>query len=479
MSTLSKNSFYNIIYTLLNFVFPLISSVYVARVLSAEGIGQVVFAQSVASYFVTSATLGLPNHGLREIAQNRDNAEQINRLFTELLLVNTGSTTISLIVYIAVLCSVSQFYQDISLFTACGSVILLNYFNFDWFYQGREEYGYIVVRNIVVKVVALLMLFFFVHDKNDYIIYAWIVSFSTGGNYLLNVVRLRKCVKLCWSNIDTKKHLKPVIIIGASVVISSIYARIDTTMLGFFSTDVETGYYSYAHKTVEIFIMLGTAITTVFMPRLSNAYKNDMKQFYVILNHGIDIITFLAFPLAVGTYLLAPQIIEVLYGEAFSAAAVIVRVFAVLIIIKCFGNLLCYQLVLCTGNEKERLPATIVASLLNVGLNFCWIPMFGAVGAAIASVISEVAVNVYQIIKMRKVVHIEISLKKLFQAVIGSIVMGMTVYAVSILQLPVVTECVAAVTVGILVYVACNFMWKNELVTECVKRVNKSCRHRM
>ena len=63
MKSLAKNSLFNAFYQLLNIVFPLISSVYVARTLMPEGVGRVAYAQNVASYFVTAAALGIPMVG--------------------------------------------------------------------------------------------------------------------------------------------------------------------------------------------------------------------------------------------------------------------------------------------------------------------------------------------------------------------------------------------------------------------------------
>lgn len=85
MKSLAKNSIYNIIYQTISLVFPLITSVYISRILLEDGVGKVAYAQNVASYFLSFAALGFPAYGIREIAKVRDNQIEKNKAFTEML----------------------------------------------------------------------------------------------------------------------------------------------------------------------------------------------------------------------------------------------------------------------------------------------------------------------------------------------------------------------------------------------------------
>ena len=65
MRSLAKNSLYNILYQTTGLIFPLISSIYVSRILMEDGIGKVAYAQNIASYFASAAALGFPAYGIR------------------------------------------------------------------------------------------------------------------------------------------------------------------------------------------------------------------------------------------------------------------------------------------------------------------------------------------------------------------------------------------------------------------------------
>ena len=75
--SIAKNSIFYFIYNALNMLFPFISSMYVARILTPASIGDVAIAQNIVSYFAVLAFLGLPTYGLREIAKARNNNEEL------------------------------------------------------------------------------------------------------------------------------------------------------------------------------------------------------------------------------------------------------------------------------------------------------------------------------------------------------------------------------------------------------------------
>ena len=132
--SLVKNSIFSVAYKLINVLFPLITAIYTARVLTATGVGKVAYAQNIVMYFATIAALGIPNYGTREMAKLRNNSQKMNVMFSELLLINTISTTVCLIVYVSLIFSISLFHTNIYLYTAAGLAIAFNYLNVDWVY---------------------------------------------------------------------------------------------------------------------------------------------------------------------------------------------------------------------------------------------------------------------------------------------------------------------------------------------------------
>ena len=465
-------------YTVANILFPFVTSIYVSRILLPVGVGKVASAQNIASYFVTLAALGLPSYGVREFAKVRDNKAERDKLFTELLLLNIISTTLAVVGFFVLVFINAGFNGEWALYGACGLAIFFNYLNIDWMYKGLEEYGYITGRSLAIKGISLLALFLFVKTRQDYVAYALISSLATGGNYVFNVIYARKFVKIRLSGIKLITHLKPVLLIACIIFLSSIYNKIDVTMLNMMATDESVGYYSYAQKTVNMVLTMANAVTAALLPRLSYYYDNDREGFYRLLDKGFQILCFMTLPLAVGMALVAPQAVEFLYGEAFEPAVLTIRLMCPLILIKGFGDLFCYQLVYSTKSEKIILPASASASVINIITNAALIPTLLQNGAVIASVFSELVTNAVQFIYMKKKVKFTINMKALAKGLISTAVMTLSVYIIMQFKLQNTIGLILEILCGVIAYTAVNLVMKNTLIFEIVHKVKGKISHK-
>ncbi len=473
-----KNSIFNIVYTLSNMMFPFITSMYVSRILQPNGVGKVAYAQNIASYFVTIAALGLPTYGVREIAKVRDEKDKREKLYSELLLINFLSTSIATCGFLVIVLCNKSFGEEWNLYLACGMVVFFNYINIDWLYQGMEDYEYITKRSILLKILSLCVLPVFVRNQNDYVNYAFITSAATVGNYLFNIFHARKYVKFTFKNINLKRHTKSVLTIAVIVFLSSVYSKIDTTMIGLMSSEEGVGYYTYAQKIISIIITASVAVTTTLMPRLSYYYENDIKGFYELLNKGFQLLCLFAFPACIGLFLVADQIVEILYGSSFLPAALTIKILCPLILVKSFGDLFCYQLIYSTKNEKVIVPASSAASISNVIMNSLFIPLFSQNGAAIASVASETITNIIQFAYVKSKVKICIPLKPLVQAFISIFVMGSEVCFIKRLNLPIYMLLITEVLMGGTTYFLLNICMKNDMMIYLINLVKEKCQRK-
>ena len=463
MKSLARNSVYNVIYQALNVVFPLITSMYVSRILLEDGVGKVAYAQNIASYFSTVAILGLPTYGIREIALESERKGR-SKVFTELFTINAISTTAALAAYGVALFWITGAREELPLYVCAGLSILLNYANIDWLYQGQEEYGYITARSFAVKVLSVAALFCFVRQKDDYVVYAVITNLGTACNYLFNIFHAKKYVDFTFHGLKLKRHLQPVLVLALASFLGTIYNRIDVTMLGIMADDAAVGYYTNAHKIVLLAASCCTAISTVFMPRLSYYYTNDKAALRRLVHSGTQILLTLSVPAAVGLALVAEDAILLLYGESFRPAGMTLAIFSPLLVILSVGDLLCYQLLISAGQEKKRVYASAMAAVVNVALNAAWIPRWQQNGAALASVLSEMLVNGLLLYFAYRVVNVR--LQAAFAAKIAGATIGMAgVVLVTERLIPSLAVSVpCSVAVGLAVYLLLSCTLKNEVV---------------
>lgn len=403
--SLKRNSLYNTFYRCINVIYPLITATYTARVLHPAGVGAVAYAQNIAQYFVLLAPMGIPNYGIRQIATSK----KLNKTFSELFLINTLSTTLCALAYYLFVWGNSGFL-DKRLYFITGITILLNYLNVDWFYQGKEDYKYISIRNMCIKIISLVAVLSFVQSAEDYRKYALIYALGIAGNNILNVFNLRKYdVKLDLSNLEIKKHLQPVFILLATTIAIEIYNLLDTTMIGFVCDATTVAYYTNSIKLVKVLTTVIASIGGVLLPRLSlYAKEGKLDECSNIVNKVIMIITFFSVPAMVGILGCADLIIDVLYGKAFAPSVPTLCIGSLLILVLGYSTILGNQVMIAFGKEKELFKCTIVGAVLNVVLNAVLIPKYQQNGAIIASVASEICVTVGTFIYSGRILRIGI-----------------------------------------------------------------------
>lgn len=407
-------------YRVLNILFPLITSVYVARVLLPSGTGRVAYAQNVVTYFTLLASLGLPTYGTREIARTLSSEEKYNETFFELISINTISTTICAVAYYTLCFTIPSFRNDLQLYLVAGLAIVLNYFNIDWLYQGREEYKYIAIRGFLIKALSVALLFLVVSEQSDYVAYAGIYCLVLGGNNFVNCIGLKRRVHFTKRKLNLKRHLKPIIILFATTVAIELYTMLDTTMLGIMCSDQVVGYYSYAMKTTKIIITVLTAATTVLLPRLSSTYHISRERYKSLANKGIAFLVSVSIPISTYMYFNAYDIVVFLYGNHYENAVETLKILALLIPFISFSTYLGAQ-ILCSANcERDMLVAVSIGAITNILMNAILIPRFYQNGAAIASVASEFIVMLCDAYFVKRIIELRIPIKTVMVTVVTS-----------------------------------------------------------
>jgi O-antigen/teichoic acid export membrane protein len=465
-NSLFKNSVFNVIYKLTSSLFPLIYTTYLSRVLFADGVGKVSYAQNILQYFAIIASLGIPNYGVREIAKVRDDKKQVNKLFSELFWINFVSTTICLLAYYSLIFINNSFEQERELYVVVGLQLFFNYFSVDWFYQGEEQYKYITIRNFVIKVFALVSICVFVNKKEDYIIYAIIYALTIAGNNIFNMIHLHKFdIHIGLKGIDVKKHYKPVFLLLCTAISVELYTLVDTTMLGVLCSDEVVGYYTNTMRLVKTVIVLVTSISGVLLPRLSFYYSHGrLEKMNEIINQIFSVLLYLFLPCGIGIFVTADLIVPVFFGESFRNAIITLKSASFLIYALGFSNFFGTQILLTFGSEKKLLICTIMGAVTNMILNIILIPRWQQNGAAFASVISELVVTLLTYYFCSNYICIRLSFDFLMSTFTSVFMMVVSVLFVKKIECNMYLLLICSVLTGILVYILIGVITKNEVL---------------
>ncbi len=459
-----NNYLFNTLYTILNILYPLITIPYLSRILMAEGMGQISFAQSIVAYFLIFAQLGIPRYGVREIAKVRDSSDGLNSVFSSIFTINAISTIICLVVYFFTILYTPFFNDNKVLMMIFGSNLLLNIFNVDWFYSGLEEYKYITLRSLIVKLVSLIMIFLFVRSKSDLISYALIYCFAIGGNYIFNAINLKNYVNIDIKNIEIRKHLKPIIILFATAIAVGIYAQLDTSMLGFLSGIKYVGYYTNPMRLVTLVVNIVTSLSVVLLPRLSYYYdKGNILFFHNMIEKAYKVTLVLGILSFLGTFFLADPIVSILFGNSFLPSNTTLKLLSFLILPLSIGNLFGTQVLIIVNRERELMYTVFAGAITNVILNSILIQNYYQNGAAVASVIAEIIVMILQYYFAKKFLPKLLDIKFFSSLICASILTGLILKYVTIAWRDDLPHLLLSTLIGITSYFGLLFILKNEV----------------
>ena len=169
-TSIKYNALMNIILTLSNIVFPLITFPYISRVLAPEGVGITNFFSSVGAYAILVATLGIGTYGIRQVSTVRNNKKELTKTTQELIIINLIMAVVVVIILFALSLFIKKFSSEMMLVIIISISVLSSVFSLNWLYSGLEQYNYITQRSLLFKFISLILIFIFVREKEDYII---------------------------------------------------------------------------------------------------------------------------------------------------------------------------------------------------------------------------------------------------------------------------------------------------------------------
>lgn len=469
--SLKLNFIMNAILTMSSFLFPLITFPYVSRVLLPEGTGRVSFANSVVTYFVMISQLGIPTYGIRACAVVRDNKEKLKKTVYELFIINTVMSVLAYVVFFIALASMPKMRHDWKLFLITSSLIFFNTIGVEWLYKALEQYTYITIRSIIFKFIALIAMFVLVHNAGDYVIYGGISIFAASASNVFNFIRLRKIVgREKVSNLDLKKHFKPIFTFFIISCATTIYTNLDNVMLGFIKDNVEVGYYNAATKIKNILVSIVTSLGTVLMPRAS--YYIEMEkwdEFYKLSKKAIKFVFLAATSMMLYFMIFAREGVLFLSGRAFEGAIVPMIVVMPTLLFIGLTNIMGIQMLVPMKKENAVMISTFAGALVDLILNAILIPWYGSIGAAIGTLVAEFVVLIVQLIYIKDNVKYLYANQGYLKLILALLIASLAAICIKCALRGIFIKLVVSAIAFFGLYVVVLYILKEEVVVENVR----------
>lgn len=411
----------NLLLTSSAVIFPLITFPYVTRTLSSNSIGKYFFIDALTQYFIIFSAVGIPYYGIREIARVKNNIPARSKLVTELLSIQVTLAVLLSAVFIGIHHFIPDLKNDFGLVKiACLGIISAS-FMMEWFYQGIENFTYITGRSLIIKTVSVAGILLLVRQAGDYLIYYLLTTLLIFCNAALNFFNYLKNYHAPFEGkLNIKRHMRPLLVLFSINISVSIYAILDTIILGLLTDPANVSFYNVPLKLVKIFWTVVNGAGMVLIPRVASYFvNNDTAGIQNVMQKSLSIVFLLTIPFCFFCLMFPAQILVIISGPKYLDAANALRVLSIVPLIIAVCNVCGTQFLMPIGQEKNILYATLLGLVISLALNFLLIPYMKFMGAAIACVAAEGTVCIYIFVSAIKRIKLLIDYALLIQILLS------------------------------------------------------------
>lgn len=468
---ISNNLVYSLLIQISGLIAPLITSPYIARVLSPELIGDYSFTLANSNYFTLIECLGLPLYGMIEAAKVRDDKKKLSKLFWEISLIKIFLTIICVIVYVGMfVCSGNQNLRHLYIIMIFNLIAVG--LDTTWILNGLEEFKVTAIRSIAVRIINIFLILLFVKSEHDIITYALIMQGSTFISYaVMFPTVLKKIGEISLKELNIWRHIKPSLIYFVPGIITTIFQSTDKSILGIFSTSYEVGVYEQACKICQLFACMISAVSNAILPRAaylnSNTEKNSESE--KLFKTSIRICSFAALPICFGASAIADSFIPVFFGAGYEKSAVLLKILCINVFFIALSNFYGQQALMARGKQKEYNISITVSAFANVAINLVLVQSLESVGVSIASavagLISFLMISYYGKDMLPLPAAIKMSHKYLAAAVLMFICIFKIVFNSNYLTV------LVQIISGVLIYFAVLIVLKEKIVISVLERI--------
>lgn len=459
--SIRKNYLYNVVYQILLLIVPLVVTPYISRVLGADGVGIYSFISSVVSYFVLLATLGTITFGQREISYVQSDRVRRTDVFWELFLFRLIATFIVSLAYY-IFCLFQRENQVIYYIFICNIISVAT--DISWFFQGLEEFGKIVVRNAVFKLLNIIFIFAFVKAKDDLALYAvGMCLIPVIGNLFLWPYLPRYINRININTVHCLKKTKEIVSLFIPTVAIQIYTVLDKTMIGVITKQsFENGYYEQAERIAKMALTIVTSLGVVMIPRIGTCFaQNKHKEIQEYMYQSYRFVWMIGIPICFGLIGIAANLIPWFLGPGYDDVIPLLHILSFLVLAIGISNVTGLQYLIPTKRQNWFTLTVCFGAIVNFGANLYLIYAWASMGAAIASVLAESAIAVTQLLIVRKELNLRHIIILSRKYLIAGIVMLIVLLFESSILVPAIVNTFIMVVSGITTYFIILFVLRD------------------
>jgi O-antigen/teichoic acid export membrane protein len=389
---------------LLNYALPLAVVPYLVRVLGPAHYGLLVFAQASVNYANSVTDYGFNFSATRLVARHRDDPEALSRIFWSTAVAKMLLMFFCFAVLAGLIAVVPVFRSHAALLAACSMLVLGNVLFPMWFFQGMEEMGAITTAQAIAKISLIPLVFLFVKNSDHVVRAAALQSGTAVLAGIVGIPLLFRIARIRWYRprgkdvLDSFREGWDVFISTAAI---TVYTSTNTVVLRFMSGDAQVGYFGAANKIINGSQGVLIPITQALYPHLNSMAVKSRQAAVALIRKSLFWILLVSALASVAFLLGAGPISHIAFGRDFDGSIVPLRWMGVLPVLLGLSNVFGVQTMLTFGMNREFNRIVTSSAVINLLLTFPFAYFWGAAGAAIAIVLTELFVTTAMFLKVR------------------------------------------------------------------------------
>lgn len=388
MSSLANNIGLSIFTFLSRVLSGSIVYIVLARLMSLNDFGVLSFGTTLAGLLIVVAEFGFSLMAQRDIPQNRfDFKDYIFNTFIQKI----GFSTVSLLGGLLYLYLYFEgLNYTIGVVFVVNAIVTANNMYLFAIFRAKNMFKIETWLSAIYTLVILVIiaLYYVLELDVTFIAYGLLVARVVQFIILAFVYAFRFTLRANYSKEIQKYLFKNSFSFGAHYIIGIFYFSIDNQLIAYYCGNESLAIYQAIFKVVLILLSVSALLESVFLPFLSAKYSSSDIGFRSITTLINKVIITLGLCLFVGFNLFANEIITMLYSERYIAGLTIVLPLGFVLLFRMLSMV--YSILLTISDHQNiRVLIVSISLILNVCLNFVFIPKYGYVGAAYVSLVTH------------------------------------------------------------------------------------------
>ena len=382
----------------LNYLIPLATLPYLVRVLGLGSYGKVASAQAFVCYFLIFINYGFDYSATRHIAQNREDTCKVSRVFSAVLTIKFLLMLTSLALATVLILRVHYLRADAILYFSCLPATVAAALAPGWLYQGLERLKTLTFFNGAGSLAYMLLLFALVHSPKDVWLAALLPNFAA---LLVSIACLWNCVRSFGVRFrlpqlrELTEHLKEGFHLFLTTASITLYTSTNVFLVGLLGGDVQAGLFSAADKMVRAIVSLNGPISQAAYPHVNTLAVESPARSLRFARRLLLLVGPAMLAISLTVFFLAHPLVTLLFGAKSLAVAYVLRWLCITPVIVVVSNTLLVQALMPLRLDNQISRINLSAAVLNLVLCVVLAQRWGAAGAAVSVVATEILVTVW------------------------------------------------------------------------------------